>query len=115
MRWTRRCRVTVDFEPLMAVAAMLYGTSFVAERYSGIRTFLEAGAGGGEAAGGDLARQAAVVDDERLMPVTRHIIAGSGGCGAEGGMRSASFPRVRARVALGREGMRFYELESVIP
>jgi hypothetical protein len=31
-----------DFEPLMAVAAMLYGTSFVAERFSGIRAFLSA-------------------------------------------------------------------------
>ncbi len=66
----------------MAVAAMLYGTSFVAERYSGIRTFLEAGepykaAVAGGVAGGEA--QAAVVLDERLLPVTRAIISGAGG------------------------------------
>ncbi|KAG2426165.1 hypothetical protein HXX76_013146 [Chlamydomonas incerta] len=71
-----------DFEPLMAVAAMLYGTSFVAERYSGIRAFLEApgGAAAAVAAKGGAAAsdvQAAVIGDERLLPVTRHIIAGS--------------------------------------
>ncbi|EFJ41617.1 hypothetical protein VOLCADRAFT_98357 [Volvox carteri f. nagariensis] len=74
-------RVEVDFAPLMAVAAMLYGTSFVAERYSGIRAFLEKGqpfvaATAAEKTPGE--RQAAVASDERLLPVTRHIIAGSG-------------------------------------
>lgn len=34
-------QVHIDFKPLMDIAAMLYGTSFVAERYSGIRPFLE--------------------------------------------------------------------------
>ncbi|GIL80104.1 hypothetical protein Vretifemale_9289 [Volvox reticuliferus] len=75
-----RC-VPVDFSPLMAVAAMLYGTSFVAERYSGIRAFLEKGkpftaAVTAEKGVGEC--QAAVASDERLLPVTRHIIAGTG-------------------------------------
>ncbi|GLI71220.1 hypothetical protein VaNZ11_016284 [Volvox africanus] len=73
--------VPVDFSPLMAVAAMLYGTSFVAERYSGIRAFLEKGepftaAVTAEKGVGEC--QAAVVSDERLLPVTRHIISGTG-------------------------------------
>ncbi|KXZ51619.1 hypothetical protein GPECTOR_12g583 [Gonium pectorale] len=75
-------RVEVDFAPLLAVAAMLYGTSFVAERYSGIRAFLErkAAANGGAPAAkpaAALEHQGQVVDDERLLPVTRHIIAGT--------------------------------------
>ncbi|KAG2494460.1 hypothetical protein HYH03_007512 [Edaphochlamys debaryana] len=69
-------RVALDFRPLMAIAAMLYGTSFVAERYSGIRAFLEKGAAAAEAATPS-ERQAVVVQDERLLPVTRHIIAGA--------------------------------------
>lgn len=36
-------QVELDFEVLCSVAAMLYGSSFVAERYSGIRSFLEQG------------------------------------------------------------------------
>ncbi len=39
-------QVEVDFKPLCDIAAMLYGTSFVAERYSGIRSFLEQGKAG---------------------------------------------------------------------
>lgn len=35
-----------DFKPFADVAVMLYGNSFVAERYSGIRSFLEARAPG---------------------------------------------------------------------
>ncbi|KAF5834987.1 hypothetical protein DUNSADRAFT_8044 [Dunaliella salina] len=42
-------QVDMDFEPLMAVASMLYGASFVAERYSGLRAFLESSSGGNEA------------------------------------------------------------------
>ncbi|MEW5305220.1 MAG: hypothetical protein WDW36_007776 [Sanguina aurantia] len=34
-------QVTIDFSPLLEIAAMLYTASFVAERYSGIREFLE--------------------------------------------------------------------------
>lgn len=60
-------KVEINFDPLLKTAALLYGSSFVAERYSGIRNFLEAGK----------QSTALVIDDERLMPVTRHIIAGS--------------------------------------
>ncbi|KAI8468534.1 MAG: allophanate hydrolase [Monoraphidium minutum] len=79
--------VDVDFSPFAEVAAMLYQSSFVAERYSGIRAFLDAGAPGGAAAaaagggGGPeaaLAQQRALNSDERLLPVTRAIISGSG-------------------------------------
>eukprot|EP00983_Pelagomonas_calceolata_P030318 951582-Pelagomonas_calceolata.AAC.3 len=42
-------QVDMNFEPLMDVASMLYGASFVAERYSGLRAFLESGSGGSEA------------------------------------------------------------------
>lgn len=87
-------RVELDFAPFAAVAAMLYQSSFVAERYSGIRAFLE---GGGKAGGGDngaakadadaeaddpfaaaAARQRALISDARLLPVTRAIISGAG-------------------------------------
>lgn len=36
-------QVEMDFAPLAAAAAMLYGSAFVADRYAGIRGFLEAG------------------------------------------------------------------------
>lgn len=71
----------VDFEPLCTIAAMLYGTSFVAERYSGIRKFLEGHKGAGfkpGSVGAAAEAQLGLVTDARLLPVTRHIIAGSG-------------------------------------
>lgn len=79
--------VQVDFSPYAETAAMLYQSSFVAERFSGIRKFLEAGStaaeegpsgGGVEAAAAALTQQCALVQDERLLPVTRTIISGSG-------------------------------------
>jgi hypothetical protein len=127
--------VEVDFGPLLTVAAMLYGSSFVAERYSGIRAFLDKGIKvkvmgrqncvvdtgycrkqfirqsqcgicfmmGGEGAGmggwdhcalsspslhstilffggkqQGKSVEECVVSDERLWPVTRHIISKSG-------------------------------------
>lgn len=77
----------LDFEPFMAIASMLYGTSFVAERYSGIRQFLESPSAptGAAVASGTPAceAQALVVTDARLLPVTRHIISGAGGCWSE--------------------------------
>lgn len=70
-------QVDVDFEPLCEVAAMLYGSSFVAERYSGIRKFLEAGKKASNVAeASDMQLQ--VSSDTRLLSVTRHIIAGAG-------------------------------------
>lgn len=75
-------RVSVDFAPFAEVAAALYGGAFVAERYAGIRAFLDAkgGTAAAAAAGGAsvLDSQLAVVNDERLLPVTRKIIAGAG-------------------------------------
>ncbi len=35
--------VPIDFEPFAATANLLYTSAFLAERYSGVRTFLEAG------------------------------------------------------------------------
>lgn len=73
-------QVDIDFQPLLDVAAMLYGSSFVAERYSGIRAFLESSPAikGLMAEKAPMAAvQATVVDDERLLPVTRHIIVGT--------------------------------------
>ncbi|GBF99242.1 allophanate hydrolase [Raphidocelis subcapitata] len=85
-------RVDVDFAPFAAIAAMLYQSSFVAERYSGLRAFLDAGGAQGAAAaehgGGNgngaaapaaaLAQQRSLFDDDRLLPVTRAIISGAG-------------------------------------
>lgn len=72
-------RVEVDFSPFAEAAALLYQSSFVAERYSGIRAFLDKPSGGPaqqpEAA---LQQQRALNEDMRLLPVTRAIIAGSG-------------------------------------
>jgi allophanate hydrolase len=87
--------VAIDFAPFAEIAAMLYQSSFVAERYSGLRAFLDAGPGGGAAAGsakraraedgggpgGELERQRALNGDERLLPVTRAIISGAGAPG----------------------------------
>ncbi|MEW5314226.1 MAG: hypothetical protein WDW38_005738 [Sanguina aurantia] len=79
-------QVTIDFSPLLEIAAMLYTASFVAERYSGIREFLEspleqdppAGWVGPAKAAAALHYMAGVESDERLLPVTRAIICGSG-------------------------------------
>lgn len=35
--------VPIDFEPFATVAGLLYTSAFLAERYSGVRAFLEAG------------------------------------------------------------------------
>jgi len=65
--------VDLDFAPLCNVAKMLYETSFVAERYAGIRAFLESG----QTATGPSLKDAS--SDDRLLPVTRAILAGAGG------------------------------------
>ncbi len=72
-----------DFEPFAATAALLYQSSFIAERYSGIRAFLDSkgspgGKGEGVAPEAALAQQRRLVGDERLLPVTRTIISGAG-------------------------------------
>jgi allophanate hydrolase len=78
--------IKVDFKPFADIAAMLYQSSFVAERYSGLHAFLDSGAASKET-GGDakvpgpvvaLAQQCALNSDQRLLPVTRAIISGAG-------------------------------------
>jgi len=79
-------QVEIDFAPFAEIAAMLYQSSFVAERYSGLHAFLdagrpaavEAGTGPVAAAKAALSQQSALFDDQRLLPVTRAIISGSG-------------------------------------
>lgn len=89
-------QVEVDFSPFAQVASLLYQSSFVAERYSGICAFLDkpyaaeaAGAARLAAAGvpvdpvaASLLQQRELISDERLLPVTRTIISGAGeeGC-----------------------------------
>lgn len=41
----------LDFAPFAATAVLLYGAAFVAERYAGIKAFLEAPEAGGVAGG----------------------------------------------------------------
>lgn len=83
-------RVEVDFSPFAEAAALLYQSSFVAERYSGIRAFLDKPSGGPaaqpEAA---LQQQRSLNADQRLLPVTRAIISGSGGCCGRGWLTAA--------------------------
>jgi allophanate hydrolase len=86
-------KTEIDFAPFAAIASMLYQSSFVAERYSGLRAFLDAGSKGaaaGEGGNGNgngngaaapaaaLAQQRSVFEDDRLMLVTRAIISGAG-------------------------------------
>lgn len=61
---------TFDFSPFAETAILLYGGAFVAERYSGIRGFLEARAPGLEPP-----ELADLSIDQRLLKVTRSIIA----------------------------------------
>jgi allophanate hydrolase len=55
-----------DFKPFEETASLLYQGPFVAERYSGIRRFLE---GGGSNCGRN------VSEDDRLLGITRSIIS----------------------------------------
>jgi allophanate hydrolase len=90
--------VAIDFSPFAQAAALLYQSSFVAERYSGLRSFLDQphaaevqGAQALAAAGvaadpvaAALLQQRSLASDQRLMPVTRAIISGAGaGAGGE--------------------------------
>eukprot|EP00803_Ostreobium_quekettii_P003778 evm.model.scf_329EXC.2 EVM.evm.TU.scf_329EXC.2 scf_329EXC:17023-24592(+) len=62
-------KVEIDYAPFAAVASLLYGGAFVAERISGIREFLQKGQKVSLAVED-------VANDERLLPVTRAIISG---------------------------------------
>lgn len=67
--------VDLDFVPLTNAALMLYGSSFIAERAAGIAPFLRR-----EGEGGKRPREwaAGAAEDERLLPVTRAIMAAAG-------------------------------------
>ena len=78
-------RVEVDFSPFAEAAALLYQSSFVAERYSGIRAFLDKPAGGSAQQPEDALQQQRVLNgDQRLLPVTRAIISGAGETAGKG-------------------------------
>jgi allophanate hydrolase len=82
--------VPIDFTPFAKTAALLYQSSFVAERYSGLRKFLDAGSSSSSSASAKasssssqgpeaaLAQQRQLLTDDRLLPVTRTIICGAG-------------------------------------
>ncbi|PSC69624.1 allophanate hydrolase [Micractinium conductrix] len=63
----------LDFAPFAATAVLLYGAAFVAERYAGIKAFLEAPEAGGVAAGP--AALAPLHGDDRMLKVIRSIIS----------------------------------------
>jgi len=63
-------QVAINFSPFADTAILLYGGAFVAERYSGIRSFLEARAPGLEPP-----ELADLSIDQRILKVTRSIIA----------------------------------------
>lgn len=62
-----------NFSVFAETAALLYGAPFVAERYAGIASFLEAPHGGGSK--GSIVD---IVPDTRLLPVIRAIISHTG-------------------------------------
>ena len=61
--------VQIDFEPFKKIALLLYEGAFVAERYQGIREFLEQGRECGPGKVLDIS------EDERMLLITRKIIA----------------------------------------
>lgn len=63
-------QVQIDFTPFAETAVLLYGGPFVAERYSGIRSFLEARAPDLEPP-----ELADISIDQRMLKVTRSIIS----------------------------------------
>lgn len=90
-------RVEIDFTPFAETAILLYGAAFVAERYSGIRSFLEKGK---TYSGAELAD---VGCDTRLLPVIASIIAGAS-CFSSAdvfdGLRQLTVLKARARLEL---------------
>ncbi|BDA50535.1 probable urea amidolyase [Coccomyxa sp. Obi] len=62
--------VPIDFDPFATIASLLYTSAFLAERYSGVRAFLEAGQKG-------TPTEASVAGDARMERVTAAIMAGA--------------------------------------
>jgi allophanate hydrolase len=93
-------RVELDFAPFAETAQLLYGAAFVAERYSGIRAFLEARAPGLEPP-----ELADLSIDQRLLKVTRSVIAKTENWSAADvfeGLQALASLRAAARVQLAR-------------
>lgn len=63
-------RVEIDFSPFEKIAKLLYEGAFVAERYQGIRSFLEEGC---DRPSNGIVKD--VSDDGRMLLITRRIIA----------------------------------------
>ena len=63
-------RVEIDFSPFEKIAKLLYEGAFVAERYQGIRSFLEEGF---DKPSNGVVKD--VSDDDRMLLITRRIIA----------------------------------------
>ena len=93
-------QVEIDFAPFAEAAVLLYGGPFVAERYSGIRSFLEARAPGLEPP-----ELADLSIDQRLLKVTRSIISKTEHWGAADvfeAVQHLSLLRAAARVELSK-------------
>lgn len=92
--------INIDFAPFADTAILLYGGAFVAERYSGIRSFLEARAPGLEPP-----ELADLSIDQRLLKVTRSIIAKTENWSAADvfeGLQQLTVLRAAARVELAK-------------
>jgi len=68
-------QVDIDYAPFEDIAASLYGGAFVAERYSGIRHFLEEGGRKKVVSEDGTLQVADVLADDRLLKVIRYVIA----------------------------------------
>lgn len=89
-----------DFSPFAATAVLLYGAAFVAERYAGIRTFLEQPAGPAKPGG-----VADVAGDERMLKVIRTIVnktAGFSSADVFQGLQQLTELRGKCRVELAK-------------
>ncbi|GAB4814951.1 hypothetical protein N2152v2_001997 [Parachlorella kessleri] len=92
-------QVDIDFAPFAEAAALLYGAPFVAERYAGIRAFLE---GSGAPPPGSTVD---ILPDERLLKVIRAIISRTSRFSAAdvfAGLQRLSELKAAARVELAK-------------
>ncbi|KAL4858302.1 Allophanate hydrolase [Chlorella vulgaris] len=90
-----------DFAPFAETAVLLYGAAFVAERYAGIRSFLESRAAQPLAAG----QLASIHEDERMLKVIRSIISKTEGFSAADvfdGLQKLNTLRGRCRAQLAK-------------
>jgi allophanate hydrolase len=93
-------QLNIDFSSFAETAVLLYGGPFVAERYSGIRSFLEARAPGLEPP-----ELADLSIDQRLLKVTRSIISKTENWSAADvyeAQQHMSFLRAAARAQLAK-------------